>query len=286
VLFKYDPNRASEEANGAKEVYNYCLAMGRGLELLRSGRPICANTAVEIAQVLMGSAVQIRDHGVSLANYGSGEVYYTFLANRDIILAKLRNWENFINGCEAIEPLVRLAVAHYQFEAIHPFPDGNGRTGRILNILLLVQYGFLDSPILYMSRYILKNRQQYYQLLRAVTFHGGWEEWIIFMLNAIKFTAEWTGKKIHSIHDLMEKIGNHIKTKLPKMYSPELIGVIFSQPYCRIRNLVDGGIAKRQTAAKYIDSLVSCGILLEHQSQGPEKLYSNREFMEVLCHEE
>jgi Fic family protein len=201
-------------------------------------------------------------------------------------LKKLGNWENFINGCETIDPLVRLAVAHYQFEAIHPFPDGNGRTGRILNILLLVQYGFLDSPILYMSRYILKNRSQYYHLLREVTFNGRWEEWILFILDAIKFTAKWTEEKIHSIHDLMKKVGNRIKTKLPKIYSPELVGVIFSQPYCRIRNFVDGGIAKRQTAAKYIDSLVNCGVLSEHQTQRPEKLYLNREFMEILCRKE
>jgi Fic family protein len=154
--------------------------------------------------------------------------------------------------------------------------------GRILNILLLMGYGFLDSPILYLSKYIFRNRQKYYQLLREVTFNNRWKEWILFMLDAIKRTATWTAKKIHSIHDLIGKVEGKVKEKFPKIYSGELMEVIFPQPYCRIKNFVDHGIAKRQTAAKYIDQLVSCGILREHHVPGPEKLYLSHEFMDIL----
>jgi Fic family protein len=130
-----------------------------------------------------------------------------------------------------------------------------------------------------------KASQLYYQLLREVTFGGKWEEWILFTLHAIEFTAKWTEEKFYSIADLMEKVENEVKSKIFKIYSPELIGVIFSQPYCRIRNFVEGGIAKRQTATRYIAALVDCGILSEHSTPGPEKLYFNREFMDVLCEE-
>jgi Fic family protein len=284
-LFKYDPNKPPEDATGTKEAYNYCIALRRGWELLCSGKPICTNTAIEIAQILQESIVRIRNHGVSLANHDTGMVYYTPPTNEDIILKKLRNWEQFINSYERIDPLVRLAISHYQFEAIHPFIDGNGRTGRILNILLLVQYNFLDSPILYMSKYILENRTKYYQLLRDVTFDNQWEEWILFILDAIECTAKWTERKVCLIRVLIEKVGNKIWKKFPKIYSLELMDVIFSQPYCRIKTLVDHGIAGRQTAAKYIEALVKCGILSAQSTPGPEKLYLNSEFMEILCSE-
>ncbi|MDR0727370.1 MAG: Fic family protein [Puniceicoccales bacterium] len=284
-LFCYDIRRPGENDRNAKEAHNYCSALYRGIELLRGGRPICTNTALAIAEVLNGAPVTIRRRGVTLANAGTGEVYYTPPDDEEVIIRKLKNWENFLHQNE-LDALVRLAIGHYQFEAIHPFYDGNGRTGRILNLLLLVRDGFLNAPILYLSRHILRRRKDYYLRLRRVTFENDWEPWILFMLEAIHQTSLWTAEKIAQIHSLMVETEKKLRAKLPKLYSPRLMEVLFSQPYCRIRNLVEAGIAKRQTAAKYIDALVAAEILSPRQKGGPEKLYANETFFEVLLRQE
>ena len=160
---------------------------------------------------------------------------------------------------------------HYQFEAIHPFTDGNGRTGRILNILYLVQEELLTLPILYLSRYIIDNKRQYYSNLLAVTREQAWEQWLLYMLEAVESTAQWTTQKIIAIRNLADHTAEFVRKEQSKIYSRELVDTIFEQPYCRIRNLVEANIAKRQTASEYLKKLVSIGVLTELQ-MGRERI--------------
>jgi Fic family protein len=178
-----------------------------------------------------------------------------------------------------------MAVQHYQFEAIHPFADGNGRTGRILNILFLVEQRLLDSPILYLSRHIIEHKADYYRLLHKVTSDQAWSEWILFILDAVEQTCTWTTEKIKAIRELMQHTGEYVQEQLPKTYSWELIEALFKQPYCRIQNLVTANIAQRQTASVYLKQLCDLGILREFKS-GRETLFVHPKYIELLSGEE
>jgi Fic family protein len=180
-----------------------------------------------------------------------------------------------------VDPLIRMAVAHYQFEAIHPFTDGNGRTGRVLNSLFHVEQGLLTLPVLYLSRYVIGHKADYYRLLLAVTRDGAWEEWILYMLRGVEATAAWTGGKIGAIRKLAAGTTEYVRQALPKIYSRELIDVIFEQPYCRIANLVEAGIAGRQAASRYLKALAAAGVLRE-QAFGKEKLFVHPKLMNLL----
>ena len=174
-----------------------------------------------------------------------------------------------------------MAVSHYQFEAIHPFTDGNGRTGRVLNTLYLIEQKLLTLPILYLSRYILQHRADYYRLLTQVTSDQNWEAWIIYMLQAVEQTSRWTTAKIAAVRELIEHTSAYIQQQLPKIYSYELVQVIFEQPYCRISNLTEKQIAKRQTASAYLKQLVAIGVLNEIQS-GKEKLFVHPKLIQLM----
>ena len=176
-------------------------------------------------------------------------------------------------------------MQHYQFEAIHPFVDGNGRTGRILNVLYLVDQGLLDKPILYLSRYIIAHKADYYRLLLEVTSEGNWEPWILYMLDGIEDTCLWTTDKIRSIRELMRHTGQFIQQELPKIYSWELVELLFMQPYCRIANVVNAGLAQRQTASVYLKELAKIGILHEVKS-GRESLFVHPKYIELLTGDE
>jgi Fic family protein len=191
----------------------------------------------------------------------------------------MSNWERFLHEQEDLDPVVRMAVGHYQFEAIHPFSDGNGRTGRVLNILFLIEQKLLDLPILYLSRFIQEHRNDYYRLLLDVTTKGAWEPWTLFMLDAIENTASWTHNKIRAIKGLMEETVRHVGPLVPK--SRELTEIIFVQPYCRTHDLVKLGLGTRKTATKYLGDLVSAGVLHERKV-GREKLYLNTRFLDLL----
>jgi Fic family protein len=183
-----------------------------------------------------------------------------------------------------IDPLVRMAVQHYQFEAIHPFTDGNGRTGRIINILFLVEQGLLDSPILYLSRHIIQHKSDYYRFLMNVTHNQAWGDWIMFMLNGVEETCTWTTGKIKAIRELMQHTSQYVQQQLPKTYSWELVEALFKQPYCRINNLVSTGVAKRQTASVYLKQLCDIGVLKEFKS-GRETLFIHPKYLELLTGE-
>lgn len=174
-----------------------------------------------------------------------------------------------------------MAAAHYQFEAIHPFTDGNGRTGRVLNSLFLVEQGLLPLPILYLSRYIIAHKSDYYRLLLAVTREAAWEPWLLYTLRAVEETAAWTTAKIGAVRKLTVDTAEYVRAKLPKIYSRELVDVIFEQPYCRIANVVEARIAERQAASRYLKALVSIGVLRE-QAFGKEKLFVHPKLMTLL----
>lgn len=265
-----------------KEALQYRTALFAGYESLTS-RPLCTQTAIMVCNAIKHPyEMAIRKTGgTALKGGNSGNVVYTPPEGEEIIRGKLENWERFIHESGDLDPLIIMAAAHYQFEAIHPFTDGNGRTGRILNSLLLIEKGLLDLPILYLSRYIIENRADYYRLLLGVTERQDWESWIIYILDGVADTADWTVSKIDAIRRLFEQTRQHIRTHAQGIYTHELVNLLFEQPYTRIANLEAAGIAKRQTASKYLKELSDIGVLQEI-AIGRDKLFIHPRLMELL----
>ncbi|SFR12198.1 Fic family protein [Enterobacter sp. kpr-6] len=278
-LFQY-ADRAEYADPATKEALRYRTALYQGINQL-SQHPLCANSAIKICTTLRAVETDVRKTPGTVLRDQNMKVVYTPPEGEKVIRDLLSNWEKFLHERDELDPLVKMAISHYQFESIHPFPDGNGRTGRILNILFLIEAGLLSLPILYLSRFILAQRSDYYSLLRGVTERGEWEKWILFMLEAVENTAVWTRKKVAIIRALVENTAVVIREKLPKIYSWELVQVLFAQPYCRIENLVEAGIAKRQTASVYLKQLVAMGIL-EEVNAGREKLYINTRLLQEM----
>lgn len=281
AMFRHAQLNDNDADPPTKEALRYRTALRRGYESIKQ-RPLATGTAEEICTIIKNVSMTVRKvPGTALAHETSGDIVYTPPVNETLLRDKLGNWEKFIHSGSDLDPLVKMAVAHYQFEAIHPFTDGNGRTGRILNLLMLVHYELLDLPILYLSRYIIQHKGRYYDLLLKVTKENAWEEWILYMLRATAETANWTLSKIESIRELVETTAGIVKKKLPKIYSKELINVIFVQPYTRIDNLITADIAKRQTASVYLNALVEAKVLSARQF-GRTKLFLNPAFMRLL----
>lgn len=279
-LFRY----AREEAQAdpaTREALRHRTALHEGFRSL-ARRPLCTATAVEVCRTIKAADMDIRRvPGTALANDRTGDVIYTPPVGEALLRDLLANWERFLHDARDLDPLVRMAVGHYQFEAIHPFSDGNGRTGRVLNILFLIQEELLDLPILYLSRYIIARKADYYQLLLAVTREDAWEPWVLYMLKAVEETARWTTTKIAAIRALEEHTGAFVREQLPKIYTHELVEVIFAQPYCRIGNLVERNIAKRESASRYLKELVAIGVL-EEVKVGKEKVFIHPKLMQLL----
>lgn len=280
-LFRF-ANEAADAADPAtKEALRYRTALYEGYRTLTK-RPVTTATAVAVCRTIKGVDLDIRaTPGTALANQATGAIVYTPPEGQALLRDKLSNWERYIHEAEAIDPLIRLAVMHYQFEAIHPFTDGNGRTGRILNLLYLVDKGLLDIPVLYLSRYIIRNKAAYYGRLLAVTTDAAWEDWVLYMLEAVTETANWSTARIRAIRTLLDGTADRMRGTLPKIYSRELAEVIFVHPYCRIGDLAAAGIAKRQTASAYLRTLAEHGFLRVIEA-GREKLYINPAFLELL----
>ena len=281
-LFQF-ANSADGSADAAtKEALRYRTALYQQAQALAQ-RPLTTATAVQVCRTIRGVEMDIRrTPGTALVSGATGTVIYTPPEGESLLRDKLANWERFIHESEDIDPLVRMAVMHYQFEAIHPFTDGNGRTGRVLNLLYLVEQDLLKIPVLYLSRYIIEHKADYYRLLLAVTTDERWEEWILFMLRAVTETARWTTAKIKAIRQLIESTADQIRSSAPQIYSRELAELIFVQPYCRIGNVVDAGLAKRQTASVHLKRLCEIGVLKEIQA-GREKLFVNPVFLQLLA---
>lgn len=280
-LFQFADGDGAQADHATKEALRYRAALSEGWQTL-SSRPINTNMAEAICSQIKGVEMTVRKvPGTALANDKTGEVIYTPPEGEAVLRDLLGNWESLLHEQPELDPLIRMAVMHYQFEAIHPFTDGNGRTGRILNILYLVQEELLTIPILYLSRYIIANKSQYYNNLLAVTSEQAWEPWLLYMLEGVESTAQWTTQKIISIRDLADHTAEYVREQLPKIYSRELIDTIFEQPYCRINNLVEADIAKRQTASEYLKKLENIGVLAE-QRVGRERPYIHPKLIELI----
>lgn len=269
-------------ADGAtREAIRYRHALLEGAQMLRS-RPISTRTAEAICTRIKAADMRVRAvPGTALVNAATGAVTYTPPDGEPHLRNLLANWERFLHTELTLDPLVRMAAGHYQFEAIHPFTDGNGRTGRVLNSLYLVEQQLLLQPILHLSRFINAHRGEYYALLLGVTRDGAWEPWLLWMLRGVEETALWTTEKIAAIRQLSNETTAHARSSLPRLDSRELVDAIFEQPYCRISTVVERGIAGRQAASRYLKALADIGIL-EERSVGREKLFVNLRLMALL----
>jgi Fic family protein len=252
-----------------KEVIRYRQALWSGFNILKKKHFINTNVAIEIFQILKNTSAGVRKTpGTTLKNMATGEIMYSPPEGETLLRDKLDNLWVIINDekYSDIDPLVKMAIMHYQFESIHPFTDGNGRTGRILNVLYMVQQGLLHLPILYHSSYIVREKQEYYRLLREVTSGNSWEPWILYMLGSVEQTSLQTIEKIAVIRSLMTKTFEQIKTKLPRLkQAKEITEILFMNPYCKIEHIVKQKIAVRQSASRYLKGLETIGVLKSEQ---------------------
>lgn len=265
-----------------KEVKNYTFALKKGFERIQESKIFVIKHIVEIQEILENNKAGIRKQiGTNLRNSLTNEIIYIPPQDFETINKLLKNLENYINIDDETDDLIKMAVIHYQFETIHPFYDGNGRTGRIINVLYLVLKGLLDIPILYLSRYIIENKNDYYKLLQNVRLNNEWENWVLFMLNGIEKTAESTIKTISEIKNLITKVNDLILLKYPKIYSKELLDALFIHPYTKIDFLVEILNIHRETASKYLKNLEEIGILKE-MKLNKTKYYINIELYKLL----
>lgn len=266
-----------------KEVLRYREALWAGFKRVRKGARLNAALFVDMVKAITDDPRGIRDEpGTVIGNQRTREIIYTPPEGEKLIRKMLADLECFLYARDGMDPLVKLALAHYQFEAIHPFFDGNGRTGRIVNILYLIAQDLLDLPVLYLSKRIIDEKPEYYHRLRAVTENGDWEAWTRFMLKTIEVTSRLTVQKILAIRALLDETLQTARAKLPpRVYSKELIELIFRQPYTKGQFVVDVGIAERKTAADYLQELEQIGIL-KSRKVGKENLYLNVRLYELL----
>jgi Fic family protein len=265
----------------SKEVISYKNALWYGLEILDSRPFITTNLCIEIMQRIKENTSGIRTTpGTTLSN-AKGETIYTPPSGEEVIREKLSNWESFVNENDTLDPLIKMAVMHYQFEAIHPFSDGNGRTGRVLLLLYLKLVNLLDIPAIYLSEYIIENKTEYYKRLRQVTENGDWENWIVYMLDMVEKTANQGINQLKRITELMDQMSDEIKNKLPRLHSKELIEIIFRLPYTKRQYLIDEGFGTPKTVGNYLMELEK-NDLLKSVRVGKEKLYLNYRLMDIL----
>jgi Fic family protein len=264
-----------------KEVLQYQEALQVGFRELEQKPFLTTSLFCNLASHIKQSDMNVRSMPGTRIEAGQGNIIYTPPEGEAVIRDKLKNLEDYINTKTEVDPLVKLAVMHYQFEAIHPFTDGNGRTGRILNVLYLVQQKLLELPVIYLSKYFIENKNAYYAELRAVTEHGDWEEWVLYILTAIEHTANETRSKIIEIRKLMESTQQQVKEKLPTVYSKDLVELLFEYPYCKRQFLEDKKICSRNTASQYLRSLEAIGVLASIRA-GRDLYFVNRKLINVL----
>jgi len=280
-LYRADLN-IQQITKETKEVQNYRNALLKGYDLVTEHKLILQRHIVEIQKELEQNDAGVRrQSGTNLKNAQTGEVVFTPPQHHQKIVDLLANLECYINEPNDLDPLVNMAIIHYQFETIHPFYDGNGRTGRIINILYLILQDLIELPILYLSNYIIKNKSNYYRLLQEVRTEERWEEWILYMLDGVEKTSIETTCLINDISDLMKETKYTIREKLPKIYSKDLIEILFSHPYTKIEFLVDGLGLHRETASKHLKEIENLGIL-KNIKIGRSKYFINKKLFERL----
>jgi len=267
-----------------KEVKNYKDALLFGYEKVKKQKILTLNDIVQIQNILVANDAGVRKQsGTILKNEATGETVYTPPQSYDEVMRLLQNLVEYINddSMEDFDHLVKMAIIHFQFESIHPFYDGNGRTGRIINVLYLVLKDLLDLPILYLSRYIIRNKSDYYRLLQEVRVKESWSEWVAFMLDAVVETSQETTVLIENIETLMLQTKATLREKLPKIYSKDLLEVLFLHPYTKIEFLVDILGLHRQTASKYLKEIEKIGLLQEVKI-GRNRYFVNLELFDLL----
>ena len=265
-----------------KEVLHYCEALWEGVRSIREGSTLDIHLLEQICSRIFDEKMNVRDHPVVIENRATQQLIYSPPTGYGNLIRLLTNLERFINDkTDGFQPLVKMAVMHYQFETIHPFIDGNGRIGRILNILYLVQQGLLDVPILYLSRFFIQNRDAYYRYLREVTENGSWQQWILYILEAVKQTSRDTAEKIEAINCLINNVMIKSDGKTKAVEREGFVDLLFKWPYCKI-SIVERELAcNRVTATRYLNAIAALG-LLERVKMGREYHYINRELMELL----
>lgn len=283
-LFQSDLLSHDFKSLAAKEVFSYAKALRSGFEKVKKNGLLINSYILEIQSELEENRAGYRKvPGTSLKNDQTGEVVYTPPQHPEEIIALMNNLETFINDDEMsdLDPLIKMAIIHHQFESIHPFYDGNGRTGRIINILYLVKQELLKIPILYLSRYINENKSSYYRLLQEVRDNDNWEDWIVFILEGVEQTSKQTIFLIEGIKTEMLHFKMKMRSELPKIYSQDLLNNLFRHPYTKIEFVMNELNVKRRTAAKYLDELVAIGLLEKHKI-GRENYYINKALYTLL----
>lgn len=264
-----------------KEVLSYREALWHGLEKLEKRPFITTNLCIEIVQCIKQNTAGIRTTPGTKLSTPKGEVIYTPPSGDEVIREKLANLEKFVNEDQSLDPLIKMALMHYQFEAIHPFSDGNGRTGRILLLLFLKMSKLLDIPAIYLSEYIINNKREYYIKLQGVTEEQDWEGFVLYMLDMVEFAAIKGLVRLNKILALMEKTSESMRKILPKIYSKELVEILFRLPYTKRQFLIDAGLGTAKTVGNYLSDLEKNGYLKAFRV-GKEKLYLNFALMKIL----
>lgn len=265
-----------------KEVLQYREAALYGFSFIKKKGFLSINAIIEIQKILEGNNAGIRKlPGTALRNASTGKVIYTPPDDHEKILSLMKNLEEYLNAEDDLSPLIKLAIQHYQFESIHPFYDGNGRTGRIINILYLIIHGLLDSPILYLSSFIIKNKSDYYRLLQEVRIKNSWEEWVLYILHGVEQTARQTIRQIQEINKLFYKIQEKVKKEAGKSYNKELLELLFEHPYSKIDYVIDRLKVSRVTASKYLRELEAIGVL-QSKRAWKETIYINTGLFNLL----
>ena len=281
-LFKASITEKKNDNPATKEVMHYKDALWFGVEQIENRPILTTNLFIAIMQIIKENQSGIRNApGTQLKNPATNSVVYTPPEGENVIREKLKNLEDFIHAEDTFDPLVKMAIIHYQFEAIHPFFDGNGRTGRIILLLYLKMTGLLDLPALYLSDYIIQHKEKYYTNLRKVTEDGNWEDWILYMLDMVEKTALKGRSQIAEIEKLMYEMGKEIQRDLPKIYSKELMEALFQLPYTKRNQFEKAGLGNLKTVGNYLIELEKAGFLKSEQV-GKEKLYLNFKLLEVL----
>ena len=281
-IYKVLTESGYKEEN-AKEVVDYRNAIWNGFEQIKKDGYINTNTIIKIQGIIEHNNAGIRKlPGTELKNSITGETIYTPPQNEKDIRNYLKNLENFINNNEDnVDPLIKVCLIHYQFESIHPFYDGNGRTGRILNILYLVLNKLIDSPILYLSKYINKTKQEYYRLFTDIRENNNFEDWILYILKGIEVTSKETIELIEKIQNEIKDYKEEFRNKLPKIYSKELLESLFYEVYTKISYIENACGVTRLTASSYLNQLEDIG-LLESEKIGRERIYKNVRLINLL----
>ncbi|NGX45154.1 MAG: Adenosine monophosphate-protein transferase SoFic [Chlamydiae bacterium] len=284
-LYKSDSASKQFTSRAAKEVYNYAAALRSGYETVKKSHLLTTSTILEIQATIVENSAGFRSlPGTKLKNEQTGAVVYTPPQEAGQVKALMSNLEKFINdeSLSDVDALIKMALVHHQFESIHPFYDGNGRTGRIINVLYLVKQGLLDTPVLYLSRYVNQNKAEYYRLLQAVRDQKAtWEEWVLFVLEAVEQTSYQTIQLVRGIRDLMQHHKKQMREELPKIYSQDLLNNLFRHPYTKIEFVMQELQITRITATKYLNELVRIGLLSKHK-KWKENYYLNDALFELL----